>query len=69
MNIVNKIESRLARECSVGVFLNCGNESSVASTKAFTCQVVVVCLVAIWFGQNKNYMQTKQIRQKLVKEL
>lgn len=69
MNIVNKTESRLARECNCGAFLNCGRESSVASTKAFTCQVVVVALVSIWFGQSKNYMATKKIRNQLVEEL
>jgi len=36
-NIVNKVESTLAREAKCGVFLNCGREMSVASTKAFTC--------------------------------
>ena len=34
-NIVNKIMSTLSREENCGVFLNCGRELSVASTKAF----------------------------------
>lgn len=37
INIVNKVNSTLARENHVGVFLNCGREFSVASTKAFVC--------------------------------
>ena len=37
INIVNKINSTLARENDCGVFLNCGREFSVASTKAFVC--------------------------------
>jgi len=37
INIVNKVNSTLARENNVGVFLNCGREFSVASTKAFVC--------------------------------
>jgi glutamine---fructose-6-phosphate transaminase (isomerizing) len=37
INIVNKVNSTLARENNCGVYLNCGREFSVASTKAFTC--------------------------------
>lgn len=36
-NIVNNVESTLAREAKCGVFLNAGKELSVASTKAFVC--------------------------------
>ena len=35
INVVNKVMSTLARENQCGVFLNCGRELSVASTKAF----------------------------------
>ena len=34
-NIVNNVESTLAREAKCGVFLNAGKETSIASTKAF----------------------------------
>lgn len=50
INIVNKVNSTLARENNCGIFLNCGREFSVASTKAFTCQVVAITLVSIWFA-------------------
>ena len=50
INIVNKVNSTLARENDCGMFLNCGREFSVASTKAFVCQVVAINLVAIWFA-------------------
>ena len=36
-NIVNNVESTLAREAKCGVFLNAGKEISIASTKAFLC--------------------------------
>jgi glucosamine--fructose-6-phosphate aminotransferase (isomerizing) len=36
INIVNKVNSTLARENDCGVFINCGRELSVASTKAYT---------------------------------
>jgi glutamine---fructose-6-phosphate transaminase (isomerizing) len=69
INIVNKINSTLARENDCGVFLNCGREFSVASTKAFVCQVTVLTLVAIWFAQNKNFNATKNMRAKMINEL
>ena len=36
-NVVNRVESSLARATKTGVFINAGREISVASTKAFTC--------------------------------
>jgi glucosamine--fructose-6-phosphate aminotransferase (isomerizing) len=50
LNVVNKVNSTLARENKCGVFLNCGRELSVASTKAFISQVVVLTLVSLWFA-------------------
>lgn len=50
LNVVNKVMSTLARENKCGVFLNCGRELSVASTKAFVSQVTVLCLVTLWFA-------------------
>lgn len=50
LNVVNKVNSTLARENECGIFLNCGREFSVASTKAFVCQVTVMTLVALWFA-------------------
>ena len=69
INIVNKVNSTLARENNCGIFLNCGREFSVASTKAFTCQVVAITLVSIWFAQNKNFNATKKIRARMINEL
>ncbi|CAM9716127.1 unnamed protein product [Sphacelaria rigidula] len=35
----------------LGVYLNAGRETAVASTKAFTTQVTVLGLIALWFRQ------------------
>ena len=59
-NVVNKVMSTLAREERCGVFLNCGRELSVASTKAYVSQVVVLTLVSLWFAQKKNFNETKK---------
>lgn len=53
-NIVNKVESNIAKMTQCGVFINAGRENSVASTKAFTCQVISLALVALWFAEKKN---------------
>ncbi len=47
MGIVNVVGSSIARECGRGVFLHAGPEIGVASTKAFTAQVVVLALLAL----------------------
>lgn len=62
INVVNKVNSTLARENNCGVFINCGREFSVASTKAYIAQVVVLTLVSLWFSQRKNYNSTKRLR-------
>lgn len=47
MGIVNVVGSSIARECGKGVFLHAGPEIGVASTKAFTSQVIVLSLLAL----------------------
>lgn len=54
IGIVNVVDSLIAREVNCGCYLNAGREVAVASTKAFTSQVIVLSLIAIWFAQNKN---------------
>src|SRR5258707_9199712 len=43
--IVNTVGSTIAREATGGIFLHCGPEVGVASTKAFTAQVAVLTLL------------------------
>jgi len=50
-SVVNVVRSLIARQTGCGVYLNAGREVAVASTKAFTCQVAVLSLIAIWFSQ------------------
>lgn len=54
IGIVNKVESTLARSVLCGVFVNAGREISVASTKAFSGQVVSLILATLFFCQIKN---------------
>lgn len=54
VGVINVVDSMIARDVDCGVYLNCGREFAVASTKAFTSQVVVLTLIAMWFDQQKS---------------
>jgi glucosamine--fructose-6-phosphate aminotransferase (isomerizing) len=47
IGIVNVVGSSIAREVEGGVYLHAGPEIGVASTKAFTCQVVALALFTL----------------------
>jgi len=53
-SVVNAVGSLIARTTGIGVYLNAGREQAVASTKAFTTQVTVLTLIALWFRQTKE---------------
>lgn len=59
IGVVNVVDSLIARETDCGVYLNCGKEFGVASTKAFSSQIIVLILIACWFSKrqyvNKNF--------------
>jgi glucosamine--fructose-6-phosphate aminotransferase (isomerizing) len=50
----NVVGSTIARETDAGVYLHAGPEIGVASTKAFTSQVVVLALIALAVGRKGN---------------
>jgi glucosamine--fructose-6-phosphate aminotransferase (isomerizing) len=62
IGVINVVDSLIAREVDCGVYLNCGRENAVASTKAFTSQVVVLTMIATWFKQS-DHKQTPQVHQ------
>lgn len=49
--IVNAVGSTIAREADGGVYLHAGPEVGVASTKAFSAQVTVLALLALYLGR------------------
>lgn len=51
VSICNVVGSTIARETNRGIYLHAGPEISVASTKAFTCQVMVLLQMALKFGR------------------
>lgn len=66
-SVVNRVRSLIARSTGCGVYLNAGYEHAVASTKAFTTQVTVLSLIAIWFAQHKE--NGVQMRRSLIESL
>ena len=49
--IVNAVGSTIAREADGGIYLHAGPEVGVASTKAFTAQVTVLTMLALYLGR------------------
>jgi glucosamine--fructose-6-phosphate aminotransferase (isomerizing) len=54
VGICNVVGSTIARECMQGVYLHAGPEIGVASTKAFTSQLVVLSLLAVHMGRMRD---------------
>jgi glucosamine--fructose-6-phosphate aminotransferase (isomerizing) len=54
MSVVNAVGSLIARSTKLGVYCNAGRENAVASTKAFTTQVTVLALIALWFKETRD---------------
>lgn len=54
LSVVNAVGSLIARTTKLGVYCNAGRENAVASTKAFTTQVTVLALIAIWFRECRD---------------
>ena len=54
LGIVNAVGSTIARETDAGVYNHIGPEIAVASTKAYTSQLVVLSLFTILFGRQRD---------------
>jgi glucosamine--fructose-6-phosphate aminotransferase (isomerizing) len=54
LGLVNVVGSSVAREVDGGVYLHAGPEISVASTKAFTAQVIAQLLVGLQIGRARQ---------------
>jgi glucosamine--fructose-6-phosphate aminotransferase (isomerizing) len=54
IGICNVVGSSIARECGKGIYIHAGAEIGVASTKAFTSQLVVLSLLAVHLGRMRG---------------
>ncbi len=58
LGIVNTVGSTIARETHAGIYNHAGREVSVASTKAFTSQLGILTLLALFLGRKKGLSLT-----------
>ena len=54
LGICNVVGSTIARESMAGIYIHAGPEIGVASTKAFTAQLVVLSLITLLIARRKN---------------
>ncbi|MBL7790066.1 MAG: glutamine--fructose-6-phosphate transaminase (isomerizing) [Chitinophagales bacterium] len=68
LGVCNVVGSSIPRASHAGCYTHAGPEIGVASTKAFTAQVSVLFLIALWIANNKSTLSKTRIKQ-LLKEL
>ena len=61
VSVVNVPESSIARESDLALPILAGTEIGVASTKAFTCQLTVLAILAIKAAQDRGEMDEAQV--------
>ncbi len=61
LGIVNVVGSSIARETNAGVYIHAGPEIGVASTKAFTSQLVVLALISLLIARMRNLSKVEGI--------
>ena len=66
--ICNVVGSMITREASGSIYTHAGPEIGVASTKAFTCQLTALFLLAMYLGQTRGALKDCG-SQRLVQEL
>ena len=69
VGIVNTVGSAISRATDCGVHINAGAEIGVASTKAYTCQIVAMVLVALSLSEDSRSKHARRdnIMQGLLK--
>jgi glucosamine--fructose-6-phosphate aminotransferase (isomerizing) len=65
--ICNVVGSTIAQEADGGVYLHAGPEIGVASTKAYTSQVVTLTMLALYFGRLRHL--SYEAGQRIIKQL
>lgn len=65
LGIVNVVGSSIAREVESGIYTHAGPEIGVASTKAFSCQIINLLLLSLYIRQ----LQGKELDVELLDEM
>jgi glucosamine--fructose-6-phosphate aminotransferase (isomerizing) len=61
VGIVNVVGSTIAREVDAGTYIHAGPEIGVASTKAFTSQLMSLALITLMIGQGKGTIKDNEL--------
>jgi len=69
LGIVNSIGSSVSRETVAGIYNHAGPEIGVASTKAFTSQLIILALLTLFLGRQRGMSRVsgKRIAEELQK--
>ncbi len=65
LGVCNVVGASIPRASHAGCYTHAGPEIGVASTKAFTAQVSVFFLIALWIANNKGTLSNSRIKQLL----
>ncbi|MBK8551054.1 MAG: glutamine--fructose-6-phosphate transaminase (isomerizing) [Ignavibacteria bacterium] len=68
IGIVNVVGSTIAREVDCGTYIHAGPEIGVASTKAFTSQLMSLILITLMIGKHKGTISESELKE-IAKEL
>lgn len=66
LGVVNSVGSQIATEVDCGVYLNAGREVAVPSTKTFTCSILALILIGIWFSHHRGEKAKLSSREEMV---
>jgi glucosamine--fructose-6-phosphate aminotransferase (isomerizing) len=67
VGITNTVGSSISRETACGVHVNAGCEIGVASTKAYTCQIVVIIMIALKLSEDS--VRRSERRREIMNDL
>ncbi len=68
LSVCNVVDSSIARESHGVIYTHAGPEIGVASTKAFTCQLIALYLLTIYLGRSQGRIGESKTRE-MVSEL
>ena len=63
--ITNVVGSALAREATGTLYTHAGPEIGVASTKAFTTQIVALYLLSLWLGRQRDVITPEDVKKRI----
>jgi glucosamine--fructose-6-phosphate aminotransferase (isomerizing) len=66
IGVLNVMGSAISRETTGNMYIHCGPEIGVASTKAFTSTIVCMYMLSLYFGQQRGLIGPEEIRENII---